>query len=61
MGGSPMPQILIIDSHLDLAWNALQWNRDLTGPLEQLNDAGLPTLYRKAADLALNRRRALAA
>ena len=30
-------------------------------PLEQLNDAGLPTLYRKAADLALNRRRALAA
>lgn len=22
--------MLIIDSHLDLAWNALQWNRDLT-------------------------------
>ncbi|MFN8454507.1 MAG: peptidase M19, partial [Anaerolineae bacterium] len=21
--------MLIIDSHLDLAWNALQWNRDL--------------------------------
>ncbi|MBC8075329.1 MAG: peptidase M19, partial [Chloroflexales bacterium] len=22
--------MLIIDGHLDLAWNALQWNRDLT-------------------------------
>src|SRR5579859_5276081 len=22
--------MLIIDAHLDLAWNALQWNRDLT-------------------------------
>src|SRR5438105_13308935 len=32
------PPRLIIDSHLDLAWNALQWNRDLTEPLEQLND-----------------------
>lgn len=28
---------MIIDSHLDLAWNALQWNRDLTEPLEQFN------------------------
>lgn len=34
---SPFPR-LIIDSHLDLAWNALQWNRDLTEPLQQLND-----------------------
>src|SRR5256885_4224083 len=33
----PPPPRLIIDSHLDLAWNALQWNRDLTEPLEQLN------------------------
>ena len=24
----------IIDAHLDLAWNALQWNRDLTQPLD---------------------------
>ncbi|NJM08565.1 peptidase, partial [Candidatus Gracilibacteria bacterium] len=22
--------MLIIDAHLDLAWNALQWERDLT-------------------------------
>jgi membrane dipeptidase len=21
--------MLIVDAHLDLAWNALQWNRDL--------------------------------
>jgi membrane dipeptidase len=26
----------IIDAHLDLAWNALQWNRDLTQPLETM-------------------------
>src|SRR5688572_13509394 len=28
--------IPIIDSHLDLAWNALSWNRDLTEPLDVL-------------------------
>lgn len=27
----------IFDAHLDLAWNALQWNRDLTQPLELMN------------------------
>lgn len=27
----------IIDAHLDLAWNALSWNRDLRLPLDQLN------------------------
>jgi membrane dipeptidase len=26
----------IFDAHLDLAWNALHWNRDLEQPLEQL-------------------------
>lgn len=30
---------LIIDSHLDLAWNALGWKRDLTLPLVELNAA----------------------
>ena len=25
-----MPQPLIIDLHLDLAWDAIYWNRDLT-------------------------------
>lgn len=28
---------LIIDSHLDLAWNALGWDRDLTRSLAELN------------------------
>jgi membrane dipeptidase len=28
-----MPPIAIIDAHLDLAWNALSWNRDLTQSL----------------------------
>lgn len=28
---------LIIDSHLDLAWNALSFDRDLTAPLDQIN------------------------
>lgn len=28
---------LIIDSHLDLAWNALSWKRDLTLPLAEVN------------------------
>jgi membrane dipeptidase len=27
----------IIDLHLDLAWNALQWDRDLTRPLAEMN------------------------
>ena len=27
--------MLLFDSHLDLAWNALSWNRDLTKPLAQ--------------------------
>lgn len=26
----------IIDSHLDLAWNALSWDRDLTEPLDRI-------------------------
>lgn len=26
--------MFLIDSHLDLAWNALQWNRDLQQPLD---------------------------
>jgi membrane dipeptidase len=30
---------LIIDSHLDLAWNALGWKRDLTLPLAAMNQS----------------------
>lgn len=36
--------MLIIDSHLDLAWNALQWNRDLLQPAEAIrqSEVGVP-------------------
>lgn len=50
--------MLIVDGHLDLAWNALQWNRDLTqsvytirtqegqmqGPGRALNTVALPEM-----------------
>ena len=28
--------MLILDAHLDLAMNAIEWNRDLTQPLESV-------------------------
>ena len=28
--------MLIFDAHLDLAMNALEWNRDLTRPVEEI-------------------------
>lgn len=31
--------MLVFDSHLDLAWNALSWNRDLTLPIEDIRRA----------------------
>jgi membrane dipeptidase len=36
--------MLLIDAHLDLGWNALQWNRDLTVPAAVLRaqEAGQP-------------------
>lgn len=35
--------MLILDAHLDLAMNAMEWNRDLTRPLEEIKqrEAGL--------------------
>ena len=33
-----MPQPLIIDLHLDLAWDALFWNRDLTVPAHAVRE-----------------------
>jgi membrane dipeptidase len=35
--------ILIVDAHLDLAMNAIEWNRDLTQPIEEIRarEAGL--------------------
>jgi membrane dipeptidase len=36
--------MLIFDAHLDLAWNAIDWNRDLRLPVEQIRKAeqGMP-------------------
>src|SRR5579862_7844192 len=34
MSGQPQP--LIFDAHLDLAWNALDWNRDLRLPVADI-------------------------
>ena len=31
-------QPLIVDAHLDLAMNAMEWNRDLTRPLQELRE-----------------------
>ena len=28
--------MLIVDAHLDLAMNALEWNRDLTRPIDEI-------------------------
>lgn len=30
--------MFLFDAHLDLAWNAIEWNRDLTLPLEAIRD-----------------------
>ena len=30
------PTMLIVDAHLDLAWNALDWNRDLLRPVSEI-------------------------
>ncbi len=31
-----MPDMLILDAHLDLAMNALEWNRDLSRPIDEI-------------------------
>ena len=35
--------MMIIDSHLDLSWNALNWKRDLTKSIEEIrrSEAGM--------------------
>jgi membrane dipeptidase len=42
--------MIVVDSHLDLAWNALNWNRDLTLPLEEIRraEAGMDEYHRGA-------------
>jgi membrane dipeptidase len=33
-----MSKLFIVDAHLDLAMNAIEWNRDLTLPLEKIRE-----------------------
>ncbi|MCL5006268.1 MAG: dipeptidase [Acidobacteria bacterium] len=42
--------MIVVDSHLDLAWNALNWNRDLTLPVEAIRraEAGMREYHRGA-------------
>ncbi|HUZ45344.1 MAG TPA: membrane dipeptidase [Terriglobia bacterium] len=42
--------MIVVDSHLDLAWNALNWNRDLTLPVEEIRraEADMPEHHRGA-------------
>lgn len=42
--------MIVVDSHLDLAWNALNWNRDLTLPVEEIRraEAGMDDYHRGA-------------
>ena len=35
---TPPPSALIFDAHLDLAMNALEWNRDLTRPVAEIRE-----------------------
>ena len=35
----PISKPLLFDAHLDLAMNALEWNRDLTWPIEEIREA----------------------
>ena len=47
--------MLIIDGHLDLAWNAIQWNRDLTESALTIraSEAGIPGKGRAQSTVAL--------
>ncbi|MEM7116410.1 MAG: membrane dipeptidase [Chloroflexota bacterium] len=47
--------MLIIDAHLDLSWNALQWNRDLTQSVYTIRtqEAGTPGKGRAQGTVAL--------
>lgn len=47
--------MLIIDAHLDLAWNALQWNRDLRVPVYTMRvlEGGTPGKGRAQSTVAL--------
>jgi membrane dipeptidase len=47
--------MIVIDSHLDLAWNALNWNRDITLPIAEIRraEAGMTEQHRGANTVSL--------
>jgi membrane dipeptidase len=47
--------MLIFDAHLDLAWNALGWNRDVTWPVEEIraSESGMTELGRGTNTVSL--------
>ena len=47
--------MIVVDSHLDLAWNALNWNRDLTRTVSEIRsaEAGMNNFRRGANTVAL--------
>jgi len=47
--------VIIIDAHLDLAWNALQWNRNLELPVQEIRqlEKGMPEPGREMGTVAL--------
>lgn len=47
--------MLVIDAHLDLAWNALNWNRDITLPVAEIRraEAGSNEKHRGANTVSL--------
>ena len=51
MASKPFP--LIVDAHLDLAWNAIDWNRDLELPVEQIRRRAPLSLPGSAPQLRL--------
>lgn len=55
-----MNGLLIIDAHLDLAWNALSWNRDITRPVHEIRaaESGMTELGRGTNTVSLPEMRA---
>jgi membrane dipeptidase len=47
--------MIVVDGHLDLAWNALQWNRNLLDPVAVIraNESTLPERGRRLGTVAL--------
>ncbi len=51
--------MLVVDGHLDLAWNALNWNRDLTLPISEIRraESGQSQDHRGASTVCLEEMR----